>query len=407
MFEKTINILATNQYKLWSLIIELVKLQPTKTMLYEIQEYAVMASDRWNEYVFCEKINSSKFSIAMQRNTIEQHTKISKEKRAQIKGTFIPLPIESTKFLDKLTKIPIVIQEIYVKDAKPSESIEKSKENEKEIVKEKGKYKQKALTLFVLVHGYQGNSNDLRLIKSYITLCYPNSKFLCSNKNENDTKSSIIDMGRILATEVKDYIKEEFNNEMPTKLSFIGHSLGGVIIRAALPHLHEYKGIMNTFMTLSSPHLGLMYNTNSLVSTGVWFMKTFSTTRSLQQLSLNDDPIIENTALYKISLNEGLEWFKYVVFASSHNDFYSPFESARIELNDKVFKDKVKGKAYIQMSDNILSRITAKSVYKLDVDFKIDKKQLDKMIGRAAHIEFLDDEFWIQIVVSKMPELFE
>lgn len=52
------------------------------------------------------------------------------------------------------------------------------------------------------------------------------------------------------------------------RLSFIGHSLGGIIIRAALPHLTEFKNKMYTFMTLSTPHLGYMYNSSSLIDAG-------------------------------------------------------------------------------------------------------------------------------------------
>jgi hypothetical protein len=33
--------------------------------------------------------------------------------------------------------------------------------------------------------------------------------------------------------------------------------MGGIIIRAALPHLSEFKERMHTFITLSSPHLGI------------------------------------------------------------------------------------------------------------------------------------------------------
>lgn len=48
----------------------------------------------------------------------------------------------------------------------------------------------------------------------------------------------------------------------------IGHSLGGLIIRASLPYLKEYKNQFFTFMTLSTPHLGLLYGKSSLVDAG-------------------------------------------------------------------------------------------------------------------------------------------
>lgn len=52
------------------------------------------------------------------------------------------------------------------------------------------------------------------------------------------------------------------------RLSFIGHSLGGLIIRSALPYLEEFKDKMHLFMTLSSPHLGYMYHQSKLVDAG-------------------------------------------------------------------------------------------------------------------------------------------
>ena len=52
--------------------------------------------------------------------------------------------------------------------------------------------------------------------------------------------------------------------------SFVGHSLGNVIIRNAAVHskLLPYRGRFHTFLSLSGPHLGMLYHTSSLVSTG-------------------------------------------------------------------------------------------------------------------------------------------
>lgn len=52
------------------------------------------------------------------------------------------------------------------------------------------------------------------------------------------------------------------------RVSFIGHSLGGLIIRAALPYLKEYQDCFFTYMSLSTPHLGLVYGNSSLVDAG-------------------------------------------------------------------------------------------------------------------------------------------
>ena len=62
--------------------------------------------------------------------------------------------------------------------------------------------------LFVLVHGFQGNSFDMRLIKNTIAYLYPNILFLCSAANEDDTECKIEIMGLRLAGEVKNFISD-------------------------------------------------------------------------------------------------------------------------------------------------------------------------------------------------------
>jgi hypothetical protein len=57
--------------------------------------------------------------------------------------------------------------------------------------------------------------------------------------------------------------------------------LGGLIIRAALPHLEEYKDKFYTYISLSSPHLGYMYNSNTLFNAGMWFLKKWRKSVSL------------------------------------------------------------------------------------------------------------------------------
>jgi len=58
-----------------------------------------------------------------------------------------------------------------------------------------------------------------------------------------------------------------------SKITFIGHSMGGLIIRAALPHLAEYSSKFFTYMTLSSPHLGYIQSQGTLIDTGFWFLR--------------------------------------------------------------------------------------------------------------------------------------
>lgn len=63
--------------------------------------------------------------------------------------------------------------------------------------------KKEGANLFVMVHGFQGSSNDLKSLKNEIALLHPNSLFLLSKCNENRTEDDIRVMGERLAKEVE------------------------------------------------------------------------------------------------------------------------------------------------------------------------------------------------------------
>lgn len=52
--------------------------------------------------------------------------------------------------------------------------------------------------------------------------------------------------------------------------SFVGHSLGNLIVRSVLsrPRFKCYLSRLHTFLSLSGPHLGTLYNSSALVNTG-------------------------------------------------------------------------------------------------------------------------------------------
>lgn len=43
--------------------------------------------------------------------------------------------------------------------------------------------------VFVLVHGFQGQAFDMRLVKNNISLLFPRAMYLCSTANEKDTEA--------------------------------------------------------------------------------------------------------------------------------------------------------------------------------------------------------------------------
>jgi len=49
--------------------------------------------------------------------------------------------------------------------------------------------------------------------------------------------------------------------------------MGGIIARAALPHLEKYKNQFGFFCSLSSPHLGYLNGVSGLIKVGLWAIR--------------------------------------------------------------------------------------------------------------------------------------
>ena len=60
------------------------------------------------------------------------------------------------------------------------------------------------------------------------------------------------------------------HSSLPSRISFVGHSLGCIVIRSAItqPRLAHLVPNFHTFLSLSGPHLGSLYNNSGLVNMG-------------------------------------------------------------------------------------------------------------------------------------------
>lgn len=125
--------------------------------------------------------------------------------------------------------------------------------------------------LVVCVHGLDGNAADLRLVRTYLELGLPGAplEFLMSERNQGDTFSDFDTMTDRLVGEILAHI-EQCGGNVPMRLSFVAHSLGTVIVRSALarPQLRTLLPRLHTFLSLSGPHLGTLYNNSGLVNMG-------------------------------------------------------------------------------------------------------------------------------------------
>ncbi|CAH1179056.1 unnamed protein product [Phaedon cochleariae] len=218
--------------------------------------------------------------------------------------------------------------------------------------------------LVVCVHGLDGNSADLRLVKTYLELGLPGAylDFLMSERNQGDTFSDFETMTDRLISEILHYL--DISSIRPTRISFVGHSLGNIIIRSALtrPQMKFLLPRLHTFLSLSGPHLGTLYNSSGLVNMGMWFMQKWKKSGSLLQLCMKDSVDARQSFLYRLSQRSTLHHFKNILLCGSGQDRYVPLHSARIELCRDSLKDTTEqGAVYREMARNILAPIVGRA----------------------------------------------
>jgi hypothetical protein len=229
--------------------------------------------------------------------------------------------------------------------------------------------RQRKSHLVILCHGYQGKRVDMRILENYFVKIFPHTIFLVSEFNQNMENKRIEDLGRELAREVDTFVSA-FTNY--SKISFVGHSLGGIIIRTALPYLKKLRPYMCSYVSLSVPHLGCRGSGNMLVQLGMNLLVSIKKDFIIKQLQMDDHEDIRQTFMYKLSTNDCLHWFQNILLVSSPQDSFVPYFSARIQPNIK--KDNDENQALREMAYKIWSKVSNNEITRFDVDINSPKK---------------------------------
>jgi hypothetical protein len=95
---------------------------------------------------------------------------------------------------------PLIFEECYVKNRGSSRvantfEIESDSNLRKKVDPSIANTSYKGMHLFVLSHGFQGTSFDMRVLKNMISIALPDALFLCAQANEHDTDMDIFQMG--------------------------------------------------------------------------------------------------------------------------------------------------------------------------------------------------------------------
>ena len=326
--------------------------------------------------------------------------------------------IENLSIIDNMKLDPVFFEENYFKiksarqlnvdlQAKKSEKwrMGPKLQNMNVDLRQKSAVVEQTSHLVVLVHGYQGSEFDMRLYKNFLIKIIPGTIFILSRANKESKEDSILKMAINLAEEVKDFMFKESNKRNVNKISFIGHSLGGLIIRAALPLLKEYRNKMKTYISLSSPHLGCTINNSFLVNIGMKIIKNVKNSTVLKELDLSDHKDYRECTLYKLSRMDGLNWFKNIIFASSKQDGYVNYESARVQMSEALEHSGKNGKICIEMIKNIFKRIPIVTITRLSVDIRSKEKSIGWLTGKRPHIEFLESHNVINTILYRFSDV--
>jgi len=309
-----LNYLGGCTIQIWHRMLDVVRQVPRHVMVYLSDIHTDRSKDYVNHCCIKEVFRSKDFVTHMEEQEGEIHKVQALNKRNSAAFNDIrPPTIEDLRFYSRPNEHPILFEDLYLRDVNmASMALEESRDLDFS--------EANGVHLFVLVHGFQGNSFDMRLLKNNFSLIIPDALFLCSNSNEESTEGDIGEMGVRLAQEVVNYITEWCPGNTLGRINFIGHSMGGVIIRAALPYLEEYSHKMHLYMSLSTPHLGYMYKYSKLIDAGMWFLKKWRGSQCLQQLSMTDTKDVKSSFIYQLTNKKGLNWFKHVVLVASYQD---------------------------------------------------------------------------------------
>lgn len=282
--------------------------------------------------------------------------------------------------------------------------------------------------LIVFVPGYKGSHHDFRLMRFLLELqLHPSScrYFLFEPDSELYHSLTIQEMSISFAQKLSEYIKSR--NLHFEKVSFIAHSLGGVIVRSMLqPGTQSniiFKDIfprssLHLFCSMGSPHLGSFKLKSKLVSTAIYLMSSVQKIKCLQSLSYSDCPDSTKTWLYELNSNiakNHIKHFKHVILCGSHQDTYVNYNSSIIHFDDEyidnlpISKDILK--QWVQDFNNCVNQ---SNVIRMNIKFAKTMRNssyqetFEKFTGKFFHISYLlDSDFLNSLISLYLRELFE
>ena len=152
----------------------------------------------------------------------------------------------------------------------------------------------------------------MRYFINQLQLTYPHLHLISLQSLAQHTQESILHQSSRISSELHSHLTAL--NHSVTRISFISHSLGALVLRLALnsPLLTTYRNRFHLFLSLNSPHLGVLFP-GKTTEWGSKVVSLFNNSKAVTELLLKDAKNQRNTLLYKMALNPGnINIYKYI-----------------------------------------------------------------------------------------------
>jgi len=77
-----------------------------------------------------------------------------------------------------------------------------------------------------------------------------------------------------------------------------------------------------------------------------------------------------------------------------------------MQICTEATKDIAKGNVHINMVNNLFDKSQIEVLYRLDVNFNIEESNFDALVGRTAHIIFLENEDLLKMITARYKIFF-
>ena len=261
----------------------------------------------------------------------------------------------------------------------------------------------------VFVHGFQGDALDHRVVKGYLRAAHPEMHYLMSRANIEFQYDGFEEMGARLAEEVASYLHSVHGEHLSSlRLSFVAHSVGCIVVRAALvqPALLEFRPRLGTFMSLCGPHLGLTGANNALLTSGMKVLQHVKQAKWISQALLEDAEVPEKGFLHRLAGEAGLGEFRNVLLVGSRQDRYVPYYSTMVDAEGTGAAEP-----HLRDAAGLILRgagSNGRKLLRLHVQYsEAPFRVIDNFIGRAAHVAFLEDDLYIRVVAWNIVRAYQ